>query len=488
MFIKTSHLLCCALLLTAALVSCGQEHDDSKETVTDSQTTAAVSDAESDTSSIYHPNLPEANYNGETFMILNSNDDTWRMATSVLSSDESAGDSLNDAIHQRNLEVMEKYNIVLEEYLNEDGDEIARTAISSGDDTYDLLLIHRKDLLDLVLINAVTDWAEIPYIETDKEWWVQGSMQELSIGGKVYFGISMFDTSHFDSVYTYYFNKSLITEYDLSDPYELVLSGQWTFDRLYEMGMAVAKDMNGDSKWDEGDRYGISSHAGMFVQAMMGGADAMLTLSKDENDLPVFTLNSEYYITRLQKLYDMLYTADGFVNPFAESSNHGGVDYFMSGNSLFFCETMGNAAQLRSMTLDFGILPAPKYDEAQTEYYNDGGSPYFMMVPTTNQDLDRTGLLMEALAYASMDTVKVAMYDDLLEGKVSRDVESEQMLNILYSSLSYKIPIAGDIIADDLSEYLYLKKKNDFASWFAKKETSIQRQINNAITAYTENN
>ncbi|MGM9624699.1 MAG: hypothetical protein ACI3XM_03215, partial [Eubacteriales bacterium] len=160
------------------------------------------------------------------------------------------------------------------------------------------------------------------------------------------------------------------------------------------------------------------------------------------------------------------------------------VACFKAGRSLFYNETMGNAQKLREMTLDFGILPGPKFDEAQESYYNCGGNPYFMCVLTTNGDLERTGIVMEALAYASIDTVKVAAYDEMLEGKVSRDNDSEAMLDIIYSSLIYDHPVANSIISDTLAQTLIFKNKKDFASYFTKNESKIQDQIDKYIEAY----
>ena len=145
---------------------------------------------------------------------------------------------------------------------------------------------------------------------------------------------------------------------------------------------------------------------------------------------------------------------------------------------------MGNAQKLRQMDIDFGIIPGPKWDEAQENYANCGGNPYFMCVLTTNADLERTGILMESMAYESMKTVKVAAYDEMLMGKVSRDNDSEAMLDIINSTLVYDHPIAATYLNTQITDNYMFKGKNDYASFFTKFESKITKEIQKYIDAY----
>ena len=147
---------------------------------------------------------------------------------------------------------------------------------------------------------------------------------------------------------------------------------------------------------------------------------------------------------------------------------------------------MGNAQKLRQMDIDFGIIPGPKWDEAPENYANCGGNPYFMCVLTTNADLERTGILMESMAYESMKTVKVAAYDEMLMGKVSRDNDSEAMLDIINSTLVYDHPIAATYLNTQITDNYMFKGKNDYASFFTKFESKITKEIQKYIDAYDE--
>ncbi|MBQ7718939.1 MAG: hypothetical protein IJT56_00010, partial [Clostridia bacterium] len=129
----------------------------------------------------------------------------------------------------------------------------------------------------------------------------------------------------------------------------------------------------------------------------------------------------------------------------------------------------------------------PKYDESQENYINLGGSPFFMTVPVTAPDLGRTGDVMETLASASAGVIDTAYYDVVLKGKVSRDDESEEMLDLIISTLEYYHPLANSYLNAPLADDYLWKGKTDFASYFASVKDSINAEIAEAIEKYKEN-
>ena len=107
-----------------------------------------------------------------------------------------------------------------------------------------------------------------------------------------------------------------------------------------------------------------------------------------------------------------------------------------------------------------------------------------MCILTTNADLERTGILLESMAFESMNTVKVAAYDEMLMGKVSRDNDSEAMLDIINSTLVYDHPIAFTYLNEQITQNYLFKGKTDFASFFTKFESKITKEIQKYTDAY----
>ena len=112
---------------------------------------------------------------------------------------------------------------------------------------------------------------------------------------------------------------------------------------------------------------------------------------------------------------------------------------FAAGHALFYGDMLAFVNQLREMTSDFGIIPMPKYDEAQESYgeYISNGWTTAYAVPMTNGDPERTGVILEVLSGYSTDTVRQALYAVSLSAKLVRDADSVEMLDIIFGSKSY---------------------------------------------------
>ena len=485
---KHSKILLSGLLLAAALLSaCG---DAGTKTPAQTQPQNDVGTETAPVTEAYNgPDLPEADFGGETFSFYNSCTCDW-MAINRVTSEEETGDTLNDAVFRRNALIEERYNVKLAELQMTAGDNALKNVmnfITAGDSTHSIYLLREEPAFNVVLQSGAMDFADIPHLNLDREWWLQSSLDFMSIDNRIFYGISTFDTTHYDGTSALFFNKTLVESFDMESPYKMVEDGTWTIDRLREMAMAVASDLNGDGKWDEQDRYGYTSHEILVARYLAAALEAPLSLAKDDNDMLTFTMTDEDYITRLLKVSEFCKKDNGFYHPKATAENHGGYEFFISGNVLFYNETLGNAQKLRQMTLDFGILPPPKYDEQQENYYSDVIEAYFMLVPVTNADLDRTGILMEALAYESLDTVMVAAYDGMLQGIVSRDTESESSLDIIFGNLSYNHPVAFSYTCSQMYPKIFAGK-TDLASTLEKFQSKIDKAIEAANQAYEENN
>ena len=479
--------LSCVLMAALLFASCG---DAGTKTPAQTQPQNDGGTGTAPVTEAYNgPVLPEADYGGDTFSFYNTCTCDW-MAINRVTAEEETGDTLNDAVFRRNARVEDRYNVKLEELQMAAGDNALKNAmnfISSGDSTHSIYLLREEPAFNIVLQSGAYDFEDIPHLNLDREWWLQSSLDFMSIDNRTYYGISTFDTTHYDGTSALFFNKTLAESFDLESPYEMVKNGTWTIDRLREMAMAVAADINGDGKWDEADRYGYTSHEILVTRYLAAALEAPLSLAKDDNDMLAFTMTDEDYVNRLLKVSEFCKKDSGFYHPKATSANHGGYEYFIAGNVLFYNETLGNAQKLRQMTLDFGILPPPKYNEAQEGYFSDVIEAYFMLVPVTNADLDRTGVLMEALAYESLDTVMVAAYDGMLQGIVSRDVESEASLDIIFGNLSYNHPVAFTYTCSNIYTKLFAGK-TDIASSLEKLKPKIEKAIDAANLAYEENN
>lgn len=422
---------------------------------------------------------PNGILNGYTFTFLNGNTS---YAHNALIIEEETGDSIDDAMYARNLKVEDRYNITLAEEITSNPQNDYTKFVTAGDDAYDLALLRMEWAMPAVLNNQTLSWSEVPHLNLDADYWVQGSIDSMSLANNVYFAVSAFDITHFDSVRAFCFNKQLVETLDLTSPYQLVREGKWTLDAYREMCLATAEDLNGNGKWDADDRYGTIGYSNVYCNTLMTGIGSILSIDKDENDMPYFDLDSDAHVTKLLAVSELM---EDKKSGLIYSENK--VDIFRAGRALFFVELICSMAPLRDMEDDFGIIPAPKYDEAQEKYINLGGSPFFMVVPVTATDLDRTGAVTEALAYDSLGVIDTAYYDVVLKGKTSRDNESEEMLDLIFSTLEYYHPLANSYLNAPLADNYLWNAKDDFASYFASVKEKIEEEITDALNTYSEN-
>ena len=141
--------------------------------------------------------------------------------------------------------------------------------------------------------------------------------------------------------------------------------------------------------------------------------------------------------------------------------------------------------KLREMEADFGILPVPNYDETQ-EHYSSSVSVFggnLISVPVTNQALDMTGVLLEAMSAESMYGLIPAFYETVLKEKSARDPDSVAMIDIIINNLVFDV---GDYynLADFPDYFLRItgsaahlgrdQRTSDIVSFWKKKQKGTE--------------
>ncbi len=466
-------LLLALLMLSGSLVSCAEDTPPA-------ETSSSVADT-ADTTAEAVETEPEdpivkRNFDGYTFRFLNGN--TSYDHNSLIVEEESA-EIIDNSFYRRNMIVGERFNINFSETISSDPQADYSASILADDYSFDIATLRMEWAFPVVVENQALNWDQIPNIDLTQDYWVQNSLKAFSLMNNIYFAVSAFDITHYDSVRAFGFNKNLVEEYQLESPYDLVHNGTWTLNKYMEQCMAVASDVNGDGKWTADDMYGTDGWSNVYINTLMAGIDSILSIGKDKNDMPYFDLDDEFHMNRIQTVCDMMKEREnGLVNT---------GDIFLNGHSLFFNGLICNFAPLREMEDEFGIIPAPKYDEAQEGYLNLGGSPFFMVVPIVSDDLDRTGAIMEGLAYDSVGIIDEAYYEKLLKGKTSRDEESTDMLDLIFSTLEYYHPLANSYLNAPMADDLIWNSSTRIASYFKAVRKQIDAEINNALTIYKTN-
>jgi hypothetical protein len=293
--------------------------------------------------------------------------------------------------------------------------------------------------------------------------------------------------------YTYcmFYNKDSAAGYNIPDIYESVNNGEWTYDKLCEYASSVYTDVNGNSTADEGDYYGLATRPGDLPTYMWAFDQKIVTVA-DDGSLNI-TFNSEKtsdIVEKLKKLYkenigtsdtaDSLEYTGGFLF-------NGGM-MFIKDEALFATGFIKDAISpgFLGFESDYGIIPYPKYDEAQVNYYTiSDGSFGIMMVPVTVSDTGMTGAVTELCCSLAWKNVEPEYYDIALKYRGARDVESIDMLDLIVNSRILDFAY----LYDNGNGYAFaltalVENNADFSSYVASKEKAVQKFYERVVDYY----
>ena len=478
------------LLLLAAmlLASCGQAGEtETTAAPVDGETTAA--ETEPETEDPYRDTVEAEDFGGRVFNLLlrdEGSEISWSIFDAV--AEEATGEGINDAIYNRNLTINEKYNVEITGEMNKNSLNTLNNSVKAGDSTYDAAFLNTYDSGSAAQAGSLMDYGLLPDIDTAKPYWDQRCISDLSIGNKVYFLTGDISTIDKKATWILMFNKSLIADFDLESPYDVVNEGRWTIDKFQEMSADVSSDLNGDGQWTKEDQYGLATTPdtvhGLFYSC--GGT----YIQKDENDLPVFDMDIELCTTILETTGIILSNKEntllttnitGSANVITDIRN-----CFIEGRALFYGEVMFHVAGLREMADDFGIIPMPKLNEAQEDYvtYTNPAGP-MLVVPMTTADPVCTGKVLESLASESHYTLTPAYYDIALKGKYARDTDSAAMLDIIFANRVYDLTQAyGWGTMPTSFKDLAIKGSTDLASLVASRQKNFDSAIEKFVSAF----
>lgn len=361
--------------------------------------------------------------------------------------EEETGDAVNDAVFLRNLSLNEQYNFNVE-FIAAGNQEYAATeakqTVQAGDDAYQVLMDGGNRYVEFIQAGLLYDLNTLKYQNFEQPWWYKYLNEGLSIKDKLYMTASSFMLKTKQELYGTVVNRTLAENngVDISELYQTARNGKWTIDKFAELTKLGNDDLNGDGKRDHNDQWGLQMQAYCGYSLAVGCGFRIA--EKDDADLPFITVGTERNINLWDTLVNSMFSDK---NSVLITQNIAGVasvwtaasDMWKAGQVLV---TVGNpAASWREVEFDPVLLPSPKYDEEQAEYYHTGSSwnTPLLSVPVTVQDPEKVSFVLEAMSYSSYYDVLPTFYENYLQTKLLRDKESVEMLEIIQSTPYFDI-------------------------------------------------
>lgn len=479
------------LMLSASFASCSEKpSDETEKPMNETVASAAESADESETVETDEEkvtdDLPEKDFGGTDFVIY-TRDITTHSPFLV---EEMNGEELNDAIYQRNLSVEDRFKVKFSEEMYSDEGK-PYTFITAGDNTYSLMNVRCTAANNIAQKGYAFPISSLEYIDLTKPYWDESITRDINVGNTNYFAIGDANLVAIDFTNILLFNKDLLNNLSLDTPlYTLVDEGKWTFDKYGELGAMATVDLNGDGVFNADDQYGMLGVAKYLHCSLVQAADVMY-ISKDADNYPVYDMaTNEKFISVFEKIFSICNDSGAWYRT-NEDTNEA-VTYhkmFRENKGLFMTTMFYQVESLRDMESDFGIVPFPKYDEAQEKYITRVSFFDTSIIPVTVPDKDCSSIILEALTCESHNVVIPAYYDICLKSKYARDPDSARMIDII---LANRVVDFGDTyfqnsIRDGFFSKLFMNNdKTSLVSTASKYQKLTDKTIEKMNKAFME--
>lgn len=397
--------------------------------------------------------------------------------------DDENGEPINDSIFARNARVEDSLKLELE-YFGIKGNwgnyetfvNTVKNSIAGGNtDVYDVIGAYSLTTGVCAYQGLLQKLNDLPYLDLTAEWWPKSLNTTSTIKGKLYFASGDISTNVLYMMYAMFYNKDMVVQLNLTDPFSYVQNGQWTLDRMIEMSKDIYSDDDHDNAPSGGDRFGQACY-GLHMDAFLTGSDIKMIETNKNGELELSTTyQSDKTGSLTEKLYKYLHSQDAYI--FGDGTYK---KVFIAGNSLFITDRADIAVfDLGEKQFEMGILPIPKYDENQKDYCNVVGNPFTLYgIPTNCSDAEAAAAFLECMGHESYVTVTPVIFELAMKSKYSDGGADVISYDILRNGIVYDLGRLFGRVFDQTTDSpgnLYTSQiKNNSTSWTSKIGTSAK--------------
>lgn len=405
-------------------------------------------------------------------------------------------------IHDRNIRVKGRLNCELNFYHSgttdwKDFSAMFQREMMSRNSDFDIVISTNNTIVQNQMSMYFQDLNYSQYVDIGSPWWNESAILEMSIDGYNYrFLYGDITISTITSCGAIFYNKQL---YEQQNPgkgknylYQMVFDGTWTMEEFYRIAAASYIEKSSDPDLNT---YGF--YLFRYAEPIHHFAVGANISYYERNALgyPQITINNERSADFTVELYNLLYQNRGarlfYPNQIGKELIYG--NDFVNDRVMFSLSNLSAVLsdEMREMQSDFGILPYPKYDVEQEEYYtllhNSSslvGIPY--LIPPSRADY-KISAVLEALSAEAYRTVSVSFYETALKSNYTRDDDASKVIDIIVETSSknflyeYSSSMGG---IGSIFSTLMSNKSYNFASQYATMESVAKTGLDKLISEY----
>ena len=397
--------------------------------------------------------------------------------------DSENGDLVGQAIFTRNSRVESRLNVTItydgQPGNNDNNDRFltaARTAADGGT-SYDIYAAYSMTTANLAYNGLCENLLDFDAIDLDKPWWPDSLITEATINNKLYFASGDLSTNLLYMMYVLYFNKKMIAEKGLDDPYQCVDNKDWTYEKMFNMSNVISDSVNaGDT-----NKYGFVANSSVHLDPFFYGA-GLRTTEHDPDGKPI--ISPSFGSERANSVVEDVWA---FLNkPGCTISK--GRTIFAEEKALFIMDRARYASQnLASAGNFYGIVPVPKYTADQENYTTCMGFPYTLYaISEFSSQKEEAAVVLECLGSEGYRNITPALFEISMKERYVSDGNATRMFDIIREGVSFEL---GRIFTYNLNRLTYSLYRSEFvreggsqyASSFESSKTALDNLLANLI-------
>ncbi len=434
-------------------------------------------------------NLPERDFGGRDFIVVGSDEEGFGV---YIATEELNGEGVNDAIYNRNAAVEERFNAkTVYSGVASYGDlsnQIAKAVKAADNQSFDLIQYHVVSSSGSAMKGYYHNWYDIPNVDFSRSWWSPSNVEDLTIAGKCFLAMGDFALSTVGRSYVMLYDRDQAKNYQLEDFYTVVKEGRWTVDALRNVCSQVYTDANGDGVENEGDYYGLGTDLYSNLNTYYWSTGNLIFSRGDSGELE-FHYYSEHLVDAFDKCWDLINQTPGI---YTKGEHKAGMKLF----SEYGCLTCnayldGTISFLADFEHDYGVIPYPKFDEAQEQYRTmvDGNHEAMsILITEVGDDLDFIGVMCEVLCAESYKYVMPAYFDVCLKQRYAASPNDAEMMDLCVNARVFDMGYVYDNwngASFWFQDLLANAAHTDLASYYSKKAKVVEKYYGKVVKLFT---
>ena len=451
-FLKICVLMIAMLLILPSVFSCSKDETPPVETPSDIEDSATEIETDQYGQNVIQSELTDdIDYKGRKINIVIPEAPTYQYEwyTDPASASYSV---LDREIHKRNVWVEEYLGVKLNFDIQKAGtscklvNEHIQKVCEAGLGGIDIVNNQRAFAATSTLIQYYANLRndQFTYLDLDDPCWSQNFNEGAKVFERQYYCCGDVNLTYFDRAMVCFFNKKLMDQKyganKASELYDKVAEGKWYYEDLYNMVKDIHEDVDDVNGESAGDNFGcIAIKQVEAWDALFLGFNGRATEEYDNGRHRIVTGSAVNILeTKMSKIVEFW----NMKGTYCSASTDENTRMFTTGKALFTIDiirhTDADMTAKVEMLDGFGILPMPKYDDSQTEFYTGAGDTHNVMSVVKSNATDYYEVMsavLQALNEESYRSVRPYYIETVMKNQ-QLDYKSSQVLNGILDSMA----------------------------------------------------